>query len=71
MQVEFRTGLYFISHQRRPSGRGCWAFQFEDSPEPWFAPTALTISEAKKAATQEANRRAGPGGIHTIVEVLP
>lgn len=71
MKTEFDTGLYFFSHQKQPRGRGSWAFEFEDSREPWFAPSSLTITEAKKAAVAEAKRRAGPTGVATTVKVLP
>ena len=74
MKVEFSTRPFLLSHGREPSRttKGSWAFEFEDSPEPWFAPGCLTLGEAKKAALAEAQRRAGPGGgVYTTVKVLP
>jgi hypothetical protein len=73
MKVEFSTRPFVLSHGREPSrtARGSWAFEFEDSPAAWFAPGSLLIGEAKKAAKAEAVRRAGPGGVHTTVKVLP
>lgn len=73
MQVEFTTLPFVRSHGREPSRTtmGSWAFQFEDSAEPWFAPSMLTIAEAKKAAKAEVQRRAGPTGIRTVVQILP
>lgn len=71
MKVEFTTRPFLLSHMKEPKGRGSWAFEFEDSPEPWFAPNGLTLTEAKKAALAEAHRRAGPGGVRTTVKVLP
>jgi len=73
MKIEFTTRPYVLSHGREPSrtALGSWAFAFEDSPEPWFAPSCLTIAAARKAAKAEASRRAGPTGIATVVAVLP
>lgn len=72
MKVEFTTRPFVLSHGREPSrtALGSWAFQFEDSPEAWFAPSMLTLTEAKKAARAEAIRRAGQGGVSTVVQVL-
>jgi hypothetical protein len=69
MQVEFNTRPFFRSHMREPRGFGSWAFEFEDSPDAWFAPTS-TYADAKKAAKAEAHRRA-PDGKYTVVQVLP
>lgn len=70
MRIEFNTTQYEFSHGKQPRGRGSWAFEFEDSPDAWFAPGSLTIGEAKKAARAEAVRRAGPTGIATVIKVL-
>lgn len=73
MKIEFSTRPYLLSHGREPSRVvvGSWAFEFEDSRDPWFAPGSLTLAKAKAAAREEARRRAGPGGIATVIKVLP
>jgi len=81
MKVEFSTRSYVLSHGREPSRTvlGCWAFEFEDSAEAWFAPSTLTLGEAKKAAKAEVERRAAAAGpvaqiphwYTTTVKVLP
>lgn len=61
--TSFTTAAFVRSHGQEPSRStiGTWAFQavtgrfaFEADRvgEPWFAPCALTLSEAKKAARQ-------------------
>ncbi len=71
MRVEFSDRPFFLSHMKSPRGVGSWAFEFEDSVEPWFAPSLLSFAQAKAAAVAEARRRAGAGGVRTVVKVLP
>ena len=65
--IRVRTTEYEFSHGRRPSGRGYWAFQIGEVPEPWFATTteamlargdtSFSYSEAKQLALKEAQRQ--------------
>lgn len=71
MRVEFNSRPFVASHSRQPRGFGCWVFQFEDSAEPWFAPHSMSFAEAKKAAVEEARRRARPGAAVAHVKVMP
>jgi hypothetical protein len=73
MKIEFSTRPFVLSHGREPSRTtmGSWAFEFEDSKEPWWAPSCSLLGEAKKAAKAEVIRRAGPDGIATVVKILP
>lgn len=46
MAVRFETNRYEASHGRKPSGRGCWAFEWEGHV--YFAPACFqTLKEAK------------------------
>jgi len=46
-----------LSHGKRPSGRGYWAFRIGSAREPFWIAGDLPYSEAKKRALQEAQRR--------------
>lgn len=72
LKVDFTTRPFVLSHGREPSRTvfGSWAFEFEDSTDPWFAPSS-TLPLAMHAARAEAQRRAGPTGISTLVKILP
>ncbi len=65
--IRVRTTDYEFSHGKRPSGRGYWAFQIGDDPEPWWpttteamlarGDTSISYSEAKQLALKEAQRQ--------------
>ena len=76
--VRFDDRPFRTSHMKAPTGRGSWAFAFEDmgtDEDPWFAPGGLTLGEAKKLAKAEALKRAAavdaPVGATLYVDVLP
>jgi hypothetical protein len=66
MAISFDTTEYRSSHGAEPRGRGGWAFVFRldgqslrdyTNEEIWWSPGALTLTEAKKLARAEAQRR--------------
>lgn len=60
------TSAFIRSHMRAPRGFGSWAFAFgAETAEPWFT-HAMTFTEARRAATVEAQRRGA-----RVVFVLP
>jgi hypothetical protein len=74
--VRFHTDVYTRSHGKQPRGFGQWAFAFGVGHEGvWFAPTATTLTDAKRLATAEARRRAveakWPAGAAVAVDVMP
>lgn len=51
LTLEFCTTEYRFAHGRNPSGRGRWAFAEKTGAgdgEPIFAPSLMTLTEAKK-----------------------
>jgi hypothetical protein len=57
MQTFFSTNEYFFNHGKMPRGRGTWAFEFDFDKTPYFAPSSLLFTEAKRAAVHEACKR--------------
>jgi hypothetical protein len=66
MTVRFDTSEFFRSHCRQPKGRGCWAFCFDNSNEPRFAPGSMSFAEAKVWAKAVAKLHG-----HTVARVMP
>lgn len=84
MTIEFDDSEYRFTHGKRPGGRGSWAFDFPravstnvrtgDGLETWWAKAAdgsmsMTLTEAKKLARAEAQRRYGETNAHVVIRV--
>ena len=61
-KIEVRTTEYKMIHGKLPSGTGHWGFEFQGFQHDkiihqlWFAPVAMSFSEAKKLAKLEAQK---------------
>ena len=58
MKIIFETGKYYFAHGKNPAGRGYWGFYIGKDKEAFFVNGEHTFGSAKKAAADEARRRA-------------
>lgn len=66
-KVRVSSDHFFLTHGKRPRGRGHWAFFMGGNPEPYWAVDEqgngnLTFTAAKQAAVAEAKRR----GVYSV-----
>lgn len=58
---------FAASHGKSPRGTGCWWFGNRSESWTWRTPTAMNVTEAKKAAVKQANS----DGMFETVFVMP
>lgn len=71
MTINFSDSKYRFSHGKAPKGRGWWLFQIglDGDMDKWFG-AGWTLTEAKKAAKEEAKRRF-PDEQFVTIYILP
>lgn len=72
LKISFSYSKYQRSHLTDPKGKGMWMFQFgeNDDMKEWFSAYG-TLTDAKKMAKVEANKRFAYATGSLTIHVLP